>query len=201
MVTVPVILKRLFSSKLRLRILSHFFFHPGESFYVRRLASELNEPVGTVGRELANLEQAGIVSFQHVGNQKHFSINKDCPIIEDLRNIFLKTSGAGTELQYALKKMPGVELVFIHGSYVKGDASAASDIDLMIVGKTSDRKLAPAVSRVERRLKREINYSYFTRGEVEKQLGKKGGFIHEVFSGPKIILIGNKDDGLFGPAQ
>ncbi len=60
-----------------------------------------------------------------------------------------------------------------------------------------DRKLAPAVARVERSLKRQINYTLYTRDEVEERLGKPGDFINEVLAGPKIVLIGNVDDRLF----
>jgi len=58
----PATLKSLFSSKLRVKVVDHFFFHPGEAFYVRRLTRELHEPAGTVARELAHLEQAGLLA-------------------------------------------------------------------------------------------------------------------------------------------
>lgn len=58
--TVPLTLKCLFSSELRVKVLSHFFFHPGEDFHIRRLASVLKEPPGTLARELSHLEKAGI---------------------------------------------------------------------------------------------------------------------------------------------
>ncbi len=194
---VPISLKALFSSKLRVEVLSHLFFHPGQTFHVRRLASELNQSAGTVARELARLEKAGLLTSEPVGNQKHYSLRKDLPILEDLRNVFLKTSGASLDLRAALEKMPGIEVAFIYGSYASGEAHAASDIDLMIIGEVADRDIAPTVSRVERRLKRAINYTIFTRSEAEKRLGKKGDFVHEVLTGPKILLIGSSDDRLF----
>lgn len=199
--SVPLTLKRLFSSKLRVKVLSHFFFHPGETFHVRRLAAELEESAGSVARELSNLQEAGVLMSKAVGNQKHYSLRKDNPILEDLRNLFLKTSGASAELKSALERMgDGVEVAFLYGSYASGEAHAASDIDLMVIGDVSDRKLAPAVARVERRLKRCINYTLYTRGEAEKRLGKKGDFVHQVFSGPKILLIGNPDNRLLQSA-
>ncbi len=194
--TIPFVLKALFSSKLRVRILSHLFSHPGEDFHVRFLASKLGEPVGTTGRELIRLQKSGILSSLRVGNQKRYALAKDFPIIEDLRGIFLKISGAGAELREALEKIPGLELAFIYGSYASGEAEPASDIDLMVVGNVSDRQLAPAVARAERRLKREVNYTLFTRGAVEKRVGKEGDFVHEVFSGPRLLLIGKVNDRL-----
>ncbi|MFQ5895202.1 MAG: nucleotidyltransferase domain-containing protein [Nitrospinota bacterium] len=198
---MPATLKRLFASKLRVKVLDHFFSHPGEESYVRQLASALEEPVGTVARELSHLEEACILSSRWVGNQKHYRLREDCPILEDLGNIFLKTSGAGAELRRALEGLSGVELAFVYGSYASGKAQAASDLDLMIVGNASDRDLAPAVARVERRLKREINYTLYSREEAEKRIGTIGDFVHEAFSGPRILLIGSADDGLFRLAR
>ena len=197
MVTVPLTLKYLFSSKLRVKVLSHLFSHPAEAFHVRRLAGELEESAGSVARELAHLKKAGVLTSRSVGNQKHYSLREDNPILEDLRNIFLKTSGASAELRSVLERIAGVSVAFIYGSYASGEAHAASDIDLMVVGDVSDRELAPAVARVERRLKRRINYTLYTRAEVESRLGKPGEFVHEVLAGPKIVLIGNVDDRLF----
>ncbi len=193
---VPSTLKRLFSSKLRVKVLSHFFFHPGETFHVRRLAAELVASPGSVGRELAHLEKAGILTCRTVGNQKRYTLREDSPILDDLRNIFLKTAGAGAELRAALQKIAGIELVFIYGSYVSGEAHAASDIDLMVIGDVTDRDLAPTVARVERRLKRQIDYALYTRSEAEQRVKAKGEFVREVLLGPKIVLIGSPDDRL-----
>ena len=191
------VLKQLFSSALRVRVLSWLFLRPGESFHVRGLASTIKESPGTLARELANLENAGIVISRRVGNQKHYSLNMDSPIHGDLRNVFLKTTGAGQEIRADLESVPGVEIAFIYGSFAAGDATAQSDIDLMIVGEVSDRKIALIVSRIERHLRREINYTLFSRSEVEKRLGRQGDFVHEVFTGPRVLLIGRVDDRLF----
>lgn len=196
MVTSTLVLKRLFSSGLRVKVLSHFFLHPGESAYVRELAGALGESPGTVTRELTNLQEAGVLRSEKIGNQRHYSLDATCLILDDLRGVFLKTTGAGDGLRKALAELEGVEVAFIYGSFAKGDAHGKSDIDLMVVGDVGDRELAPVVARVEKRLRREINYTTYTRAEAAKRLGQKGDFIHEVLSGPRIVLIGKTDDRL-----
>ncbi len=131
-----------------------------------------------------------------MGNQRHYSVDPGCPIQEELRRIFVKTAGAGNEIAGAFARARGVELAFIYGSYASGEARASSDIDLMVIGDIGDRDLAPLVAQVERRLHREINYTARTRADVMKRLGHTGDFIHEVFSGPRILLIGRTDDRL-----
>jgi predicted nucleotidyltransferase len=197
---VPSTLKHLFSSRLRVKLLEHLFFHPGEGLHVRRLESLLGESAGNLARELARLERSGIVSSRRIGNQKHFTTNSACPIFEDLRSIFLKTSGASSELRETLTRLPGVELAFIYGSYANGEAGALSDLDVMIIGRVAERQLAPLVARVERKLKREINYTLYTREEVTTRIGKKGDFVSEAFSGPRILLAGSADDRLLRAA-
>jgi predicted nucleotidyltransferase len=201
MATIPPILKGLFSSKLRVKVLSHLFSHPGETFHVRGIAEILSEPAGTVARELSHLERSGILASTAVGNQKHYSLRDNLSIAEELARIFLKTTGAGEQIRAALQRLTKVELAFIYGSFAAGDAHATSDFDLMVVGRVSNRELAPVISRIERRLGREINYTFFRRKEIEKRLGREGDFVHEVFVGPKILLIGDMGDELLATAE
>lgn len=194
------LLKRLFSSKLRIKVLSHFFLRPGETFHVRRLAEILDEPVGTLSRELLNLEKAGLLLSKKVGNQKHFSLCEDSPIHNELRGIFLKTTAAGDAIRDAVSGIPGVEIVFLYGSFAAGEAGPNSDVDVMVVGKASGRELAAAFSLVERRIGREVNYTAYTREEAAGRIRREGDFVHEVFTGPRILLVGDHDDRLFKTA-
>ncbi len=193
-----LILKSLFSSGLRIKILSHFFFHPGETIHVRGLGTALDEPAGTVARELTNLERGGILQSKAIGNQKHYSLNENNAIHEDLRNIFLKVSGASSVIRDVLGRVPGVEIAFIFGSYADGRATAASDLDLMIVGDTNEATIAPLIAEVEEHLGRPINYALYPRNEVKSRIGLEGDFVNGVFSAKRHLLIGKTDDPLLG---
>lgn len=192
-----LLLKTLFSSELRIEILSWFFFHPGESIHIRGLAGALSEPAGTVTRELARLEKAGILRSHPIGNQRHYSLDARSSILEDLRSIFLKSSGAGSALKDTLDILPGIEIAFIFGSYADGRATASSDLDLMIVGSVDEKILAPTMASIEGRLGRPVNYILYPRDEVEERIGQEGDFIHEVFAGSRLLLKGKEDDPLF----
>ncbi len=87
------ILKKLFSSKVRIKVLSHYFSHPGEDFYINELMRILDEFPGSLPRELVNLEEAGILVSNFLGRKKYYALNQKSPIIGDLRNIFMKTTG------------------------------------------------------------------------------------------------------------
>ncbi len=93
MVAVPETLSRLFASSLRIKILHCLLSHPGQSFHIAHVASLLDDYSATVSRELANLAQAGLLTSFHIGNQKHYTLDLESPILEDLRRIFSKTMG------------------------------------------------------------------------------------------------------------
>lgn len=190
-------LKALFSSETRIKALSHFFLHTGESFYLRQLEKILKIPVGQLGRELLNLEKIQLLTSSLEGNQKRYSVNREFVLYEELKNIFLKTSGAGDTIRECLSGLKGIELAFIYGSFAKGEEHPGSDMDIMIVGDTPDEKIGRAISSAEKKLGRTVNYSLYERKEVKARLGKKDNFIKTVFSEPHIILIGSKDDELF----
>jgi len=191
------ILKSLFSSDTRIKVLSHFYLHPGESYYIRQLEKILKIPVGQLRRELINLENIQLLTSSLHGNQKWYSLNQDFPLYDELKKIFLKTTSVGDIKRESLAKIKGIELVFIYGSFAKGEEHLGSDIDIMIVGSTSDKEIARAISDGEKKLKRALNYSLYERKEIKARLKKRDNFIFTVFHEPRIILIGNKNDELF----
>ncbi len=191
------ILKSLFSSDTRIKVLSHFFLHPGESYYLRQLEKLLKIPGGQLRRELLNLEDIQLLISSKEGNQKRYSINKDFSLYDELKNIFLKTTSAGDIIRESLSRLKGIELAFIYGSFAKGGEHPGSDIDIRIVGRVSDKEISRRISNVEKSLKRRVNYSLYERKEVKARLKKKDNFIFTVFNEPHIILIGSKNDELF----
>ena len=190
------ILKALFTSKTRIELLSHFFMHPESSFYLRQLERLLRMPVGQLRYELSNLEQAGLLSSFQEGNQKRYIINREFPLYDELRRIFLKTSGAGDVIRVALSRLDGIELAFVFGSFASGEEHSGSDLDVMVVGSVSDREVSRVLSDVERTLGRPVNYSLYERKEVAKRLKKKDNFIATVFRGPRVLLVGSENNGL-----
>ena len=54
-------LKTLFTSNARVKILKQFFLHPNEQFFVRELTRILDEQVNAVRRELDSLKKIGLL--------------------------------------------------------------------------------------------------------------------------------------------
>jgi predicted nucleotidyltransferase len=186
-------LQRLFSSRVRVKVLTHLFSHPDQPFYARSLAREISEHYNGVWQELNNLQRIGLLVSEQDGNVKHYRLNPDFPIHNELKRIILKTSGLGQAIREGVSGLGTVEWAFIYGSVAAGEEDLLSDIDLMLIGELDLMALAEVIGRLEDQLGREINYMALTRTELACRLAKGEPFVENVFAGPKVILIGAED--------
>lgn len=188
-------LKSLIGSKTRQTILKAFVDSPDTEFYTRQLASQRHISVGALHRELTNLSSAGILKARKIGNIKLFSMNKKNPIYEELKSIIHKTEGAVKFIKDAILRLKGVKVAFIYGSFAKGDDRQDSDVDMFLIGNDIDEnELVRAISKIEKDLFKEINYTRYTESEYREEKRRKNSFILEVIKNKKIFIKGDKDD-------
>ena len=195
---MKTILEKLFSSKLRVSILSLFFSRPGEEFYPGEIATLIGENRGNVVRELANLETIGILNCRVTKVKilrKHYSINYDFLLYKELRSIFLKTTEAAGVLREVLSKEKKIDYTFIYGSVAAGTDTVKSDIDLMVIGDIQIERVSKLLRSPEEILGRNINPSVYTYAEFNKRRSKADPFISRLMKEPKII-VKEKDDWL-----
>src|SRR4030081_2131411 len=96
------------------RLLGLLFGQPDRSFYATELIKRLGAGSGAVQRELARLEESGLVSVSRVGTQKHYQANPDSPLFAELCGIVQKTVGIAEPLRSALKKLaPRIVAAFV----------------------------------------------------------------------------------------
>ena len=151
---------------------------------------------GAVQRELARLEQSGLVTGRRVGRQKHFKANRDSPLFAELSGIVRKTVGLAAPLREALQPLePRIVAAFVYGSVAKKKDTARSDIDLLIV--SDDVTYADVYAALEPyrgRLHREINATVYTRPDVGRRLKEGNAFLERVLAQPKLWIIGSERD-------
>lgn len=178
------------------RVLGLLFGQPDRSFYATELIALARAGSGSVQRELARLEQSGLVTVRAVGNQKHYQANPASPIYEELCGIARKTVGIAEPLRAALApSREQIVAAFVFGSVAKRTDHAASDIDLMIISDTLGfPDVILALQPVEQGLGREINPVIYTPQELAARLEADGGFVTRVVSQPKVWLFGSEDD-------
>jgi hypothetical protein len=116
------------------RVLAVLFGNPRRSFYANEVIALARSGTGAVQRELARLEASGLVTVTRVGKQKHYQANASSPVFEELRALVLKTVGLADVLRSALAPAAqSIRAAFVYGSIAKGEDTAASDIDLMVI--------------------------------------------------------------------
>lgn len=185
------IINRLFSSKLRTKLLDVFLSLPDARFYIRELERKIKEEAKNVSRELKNLEALGLLISEKQGNLKYYSVNENFFLYPELKAIIFKTTGVQGLLKEALERLIGIETAFIYGTYATGKESESSDVDIMIIGKPDLTELNEVISDIEEKLNREINYMCFDQEEFKERRKAADAFIYEVLSGEKIMLKGS----------
>jgi len=180
-------------SRLRNKILLHFFSNVDDELYLREMARRLKEDPGNLSKELAKLELEGIFVSQFRGKQKYFFLNKTYPLFNELKSIIFKTIGIKGSLQKIINKTNGVVTAFIYGSFATGKENASSDIDLCLIiegNVFNEDKLISKIDGLEKTIFREVNYIYYSEEEWEKQINENDGFIENIKTGPIIVLKG-----------
>lgn len=183
-------------SKSQQRVLSVLFGNADRSFYANEIIALADSGTGAVQRELAKLERAGLVTVTRIGNQRHYQANAAASVFEPLRDIILKTTGLADVLRAALVPVAAkVRAAFVYGSVSKGEETATSDIDIMIVSdKLSYGDLFRFLEGAEKRLGRAINPTLYSTQELTRRIGARNSFVTRVLAQPKIWLIGSEDD-------
>ena len=187
-------LRKLFSSRVRVEILSVFLMNPKRELYVREVERLTGEDYKNVSMELRNLEKIGLLSSRNEGNLKYFSLNKEFVIYEELKSIFIKTKGAVGILREAVSTKRHIDYAFIYGSFATGEERAESDIDVMVIGGISLEEVLPLIRGPEEKLSREINVSLYGLQEIRKRVKDRDPFIMEVLEGSTIMLAGDEDE-------
>ncbi|MGZ5119702.1 MAG: nucleotidyltransferase domain-containing protein [Burkholderiales bacterium] len=178
------------------RLLGLLFGQAERSFYATELIALAGAGSGAVQRELARLEQSGLVTVRRIGAQKHYQANADSPIYEELRGIARKTVGLAEPLRKALAPLaPKIVAAFVYGSVAKKQDTASSDIDLMVVSDVvSHADLFKFLEPLTEQLRRTINPTVYTRAELTKRIKHKNHFVTRVLAQPKVWIYGKEDD-------
>ncbi|MBU9617152.1 nucleotidyltransferase domain-containing protein [Burkholderia multivorans] len=182
-------------SDYRRRVLGLLLLRPDEALHVREIARMTDTAPGTLHKELSKLAEAGILSRERQGNQVLYRANRGCAIYEELAAIMRKTSGIGDVLTDALRPCAGqIDVAFIFGSVARGQETADSDVDVMVIGTVGFANVVRLLYDVQATLRRDINPKVLSRDEFRQGVDGRDAFLRDVLGKPKIFLIGTEDD-------
>jgi predicted nucleotidyltransferase len=179
-------------STTRRRILLFFVYNRGKEFYLSEIARRVKTSAGTAQRELNRLLAADMITFRKRGNLSFYKLNEEYALIKEIEAIIRKTCGVEVELERRLKKIPGIVLVFIFGSYARGGMKSDSDIDLFIVGNPVEDDIFRAVQEVEDAVGRDIQYHIAGEDDFFRK-AKTGSFYQEIVR-KHVLVIGSENE-------
>lgn len=187
-------------TKTQQKVMGLLFRKPDTSFYLNEIVRFANMGKGTIKRELDKMTQAGLLTVKRIGNQTHYQANPTSPVYDELISISRKTFGLADIIRQALQANDSfhsegsIQNAFIYGSIAKGEDTAKSDIDLMVIGDNlAYTDMMNLLIPIEKELQRPINPSIYTLEDFKKKLNEKNSFIVRVLEQKKINVIGDAD--------
>lgn len=187
-------LEKLFTSKARVKILELLLFDPASEFHIREVARRTGVSATYVRKELDQLCKINLVTETSLGNLKVYRINRDSPIVEDIKRIFLKTDSLGGLLSKELAEFGRIDYALVYGSFAGGEENANSDIDLLLIGHVDEEKLISLIGSIEKKTGREINYILWTPAELNQRIQEHHNLLRDIISKPFIMLIGDANE-------
>lgn len=180
-------LKRLFTSRARIKLLEIFLLNPDGEFFIRELTRKLDEQINSIRRELSNLKGLGLLKSRFKNRKKFYVVNKHFILFSELRSILIKASSTLDAIAKKLQRLGDIDLLIISGIFLE----KASPTDLFIVGEIDKQKLEDFVAR-EIETKRPLKMSLISKEDFLYRLKINDKFVKDLLSDPENIIAINK---------
>lgn len=180
-------------SKVRIKILHLFFTDLKREIHIRGIVREINEEINAVRRELKNLERNGILVKEARGNRHYFSIEKACPIFDELLGLIHKSFGLGQKILENIEELGDVKYAILTNSYINNIHENEFDVDLMLIGDANMDKIAKIIKLAEEEEGREIRYTVLSKDDFEFRKKKRDEFTLNIIHRRNILLIGDEN--------
>lgn len=192
-------LEQLFGSKTRVKLLHIFFQSPERPFYVRELARLAEGQLNAIRRELANLENVGLISpvdagkvevpeGAGTGRSKYYKLNTGCLFYHELKSLLFKAQILyERELIELLKEKAGkIKVLLFTGCFT--DAKDA-ETDVLLVGEIRPLLVSKLVADFEKKLGKTLRYTIMTQKEFSdrREIGDK--FLYSIFENKHVMVI------------
>ncbi len=190
-------LEHIFGSKTRIRILNLFFVNPGKTFYLREISKRIGIRLNSIRREVENLRRQNILlnvgsSQEKPGKKrttfkKFFSLNTDSLIYTELKALLLKgLFFLENDLTKTIGRAGSISLIILCGVFVDENGAPT---DMLIVGKTTNEKIARIVHNFEKKFGFEIKYTLMPKSEFQyrKLIGDK--FLYSILDGKHAVAL------------
>jgi predicted nucleotidyltransferase len=183
-------LRELCGSEDRYRIIRTLYSRPTERFHLRGLAQAAGVDPSNASRLLVRLVEANLCERTATQLSARYGARHDNPLYQELVSLFQRGSDLVIELEKAANSLSGADIVFIYGSFARGEDLAESDIDIFVIGETSTVEALAHFRPVGRKFERKIGVSVMSMKHLLKALESGATFEMDVFTKPQIMLKG-----------
>jgi len=190
-------LEHFFGSKTRLRLLKTFFRNPERPFYGRELARLINSQLNAVRRELANLEELGLIARAEVAidpmiggseRSKYYQLNQSFFLFEELRTLMTKAQVLEErEMIDEIKNKGGELALFMLTGLFTDEKEAATD--MFLVGRVKPKVIARLIKKYETDSERAIRYTLMTEREFHERRTIGDKFLYSIFEAKNIMIV------------
>ncbi len=188
-----MLLKRLFTSNTRVKLLQYFFNHPDEEHFIRELTRLLNEQINSIRRELDNLHKLGLLQIKSRNRKKYYRLDVGFLFYKELKAIFTKANSNSDSLVKNLQQIGRVKLVVLTGLFV--DKPSATD--LLIVGDI-DREAITRLLEAEVETEQPVRFSLLTAEDFIYRVKCNDKFIIDIIAdGENVVAFNTFDVSLF----
>ena len=87
-----------------------------------------------------------------------------------------------------------ISIAFVYGSQATGKPTAASDVDVMVIGKATFAEVVSALAAAQEQVGREINPTVYPKNEFRAKISEGHHFLTSIMGQPKVLLIGSNDE-------
>ncbi len=185
-------LRHLFVSKVRVKLLQVFFSQPDKPCYGRQLSRRLGEQINAIRRELENLQEIGLLKSEKRGNRIYFYLNKDFIHYEALLLLVLKTTDLGQAIIKNQSRLGKIKWVFFSKNFAQHLPVDKEEIDIFFVGEVIMPELSALVAQEEKKREREINYSVMDEAEFRFRYSGKDPFLTSLLMVPRFTILGGE---------
>ncbi len=201
-------LESIFGSRTRVKLLKLFLSHPSDYFFVREISRKTEEKINSVRRELANLEELGLIVAENkikldqekdkkpsntAGREKrkYYRVNTSFALFDEFRNLILKSRLLlEKSLANEIKKLGKVVFLVLMGMFVD-DQDAK--VDLLIVGNLAKSKVEALIKKLEKDFEQEIRFTLMNEEEFNFRNQVTDKFLFEVMEGKNIVVIDKRE--------
>lgn len=181
-------LKQLFTSNTRIKLLTVFISNPDGEFFIRELTRKLDEQINSVRRELDNLKKIGLLKSKTKNRKKYFHINPNFIFFEELRSIIIKALSSNDQLLANLKKLGDLNMIILSGLFTNRETQS---VDLLLVGEVDREKLNHYIQN-EIKTARPVKYTVMSHADYQYRLDCHDRFLNDLLGDPKNQVLERK---------